>query len=88
MALFSAISSDLQAWMRARGDSATEILTAESMAVKYGVQQGSYEAVPLPADADVQQVRVATVPAARHTAMVKPRFQRDTRIQVCGPVRR
>ena len=45
----------LQAWMRARGDSATEILTAETMADKYGVQQGSYDAVPLPTDADVQQ---------------------------------
>lgn len=42
--------------MRARGDSATEILTAESMADKYGVQKGSYESLQLPADAVVQQV--------------------------------
>jgi hypothetical protein len=46
--------------MRARGDSATEILTAESMADKYGVQQGSYDAVPLPTDADVQQAPTAS----------------------------
>jgi hypothetical protein len=45
--------------MRARGDSATEILTAETMADKYGVQQGSYDAVPLPADAAVQQALYA-----------------------------
>jgi hypothetical protein len=49
----------LQAWMRARGDSATEILTAETMADKYGVQKGSYDTVPLPTDVDVQQARHA-----------------------------
>ena len=45
--------------MRARGDSATEILTAETMADKYGVQKGSYDTVPLPTDVDVQQARHA-----------------------------
>lgn len=44
--------------MRARGDSATEILTAESMADKFGVQHGSYESVALPGNANVQQVYV------------------------------
>ena len=37
-----------QAWMRSRGDSATEVFTAETMAAKFGVVEGSYDAVPLP----------------------------------------
>ncbi len=37
-----------QAWMRSRGDSATEVFTAETMAAKFGVEEGSYDAVPLP----------------------------------------
>lgn len=49
-------TAGFEAWMRARGDSATEILTAESMADKFGVQHGSYESVALPGYADVQQV--------------------------------
>lgn len=34
--------------MRSRGEGATEVFTAESMAEKFGVVQGSYDAVPLP----------------------------------------
>ncbi len=34
--------------MRSRGDSATEVFTAETMAAKFGVVEGSYDAVPLP----------------------------------------
>ena len=49
-------TTDAQAWMRARGDSATEVFTAESMAERFGVEKGSYESVPLPADVVVQQV--------------------------------
>lgn len=65
--------------MRARGDSATEILTAETMADKYGVQKGSYDTVPLPTDVDVQQARHALTvpkcalhwhPSGRHTLSV------------------
>ena len=37
-----------QAWMRSRGDGATEVFTAETMAAKFGVVEGSYDAVPLP----------------------------------------
>ena len=48
--------------MRARGGSGTELFTAESMAEKFGVQQGSYEGVPLPADIEVQQVVLALAP--------------------------
>jgi hypothetical protein len=34
--------------MRSRGESATTVITAESMAEQYGVTQGTYEAVALP----------------------------------------
>ena len=61
----SLLCCSLQAWMRARGDSATEVLTAETMADKYGVQQGSYDAVPLPTNVDVQQARHALLTPRR-----------------------
>ena len=38
----------LQAWMRARGDTGTDVLTAETMAGRFGVVKGSYTSVPLP----------------------------------------
>ena len=34
--------------MRSRGEGATEVFTAETMAAKFGVVEGSYDAVPLP----------------------------------------
>ena len=37
-----------QAWLRSRGDSATQVITAKSMAEQYGVMKGTYEAVALP----------------------------------------
>ena len=38
----------MQAWMRSRGEGATEVFTADTMAAKFGVVYGSYDAVPLP----------------------------------------
>ena len=37
-----------QAWLRSRGESATQVVTADSMAEQYGVVKGTYEAVALP----------------------------------------
>ena len=34
--------------MRSRGESATTVITAESMADRFGVTKGTYEPVPLP----------------------------------------
>ena len=52
-----------QAWLRSRGESATQVITAESMAEQYGVMKGTYEAVALP------RVNTSVVRAARcHTA--------------------
>ncbi|KAK9836271.1 hypothetical protein WJX81_001311 [Elliptochloris bilobata] len=41
-------SSGFEAWMRSRGGSATQVITAESMADQYGVTMGTYEPVALP----------------------------------------
>ena len=38
----------LQAWMRARGDAAGSIFTADTIADKYGVVKGSYTSIALP----------------------------------------
>ncbi len=34
--------------MRSRGESATTVITAESMADQFGITKGTYEPVPLP----------------------------------------
>jgi hypothetical protein len=38
----------LQAWMRARGDAAGSVFTADTIADKYGVVKGSYTSIALP----------------------------------------
>ena len=42
-------SAGFEAWMRARGDAANMVFTAETAAEQFGVVKSSYEAVPLPA---------------------------------------
>lgn len=44
-----------QAWMRSRGEGGTATITADTMAERFGVVQGSYTSVPLP------QIRTYTV---------------------------
>ena len=34
--------------MRSRGDHGTSVITAEGMAERFGVVEGTYDAVPLP----------------------------------------
>ena len=46
---------DIQAWMRTRGEQGTAVFTADNVADTFGVVEGSYSAVPLPA-MDVIQV--------------------------------
>ena len=41
-------SAGFEAWMRARGDAANMVFTAETAAEQFGVVKSSYEAVPLP----------------------------------------
>jgi len=41
-------SAGFEAWMRARGDQANMVFTAETAAEQFGVVKSSYEAVPLP----------------------------------------
>ena len=41
--------------MRSRGDSATEVFTADSMAAEFGIMKGSFEIVPLPHGAAAHQ---------------------------------
>ena len=43
------LKHDIQAWMQTRGDQGTAVFTADNVADTFGVVEGSYSAVPLPA---------------------------------------